>query len=69
MSNASRGRAFEHEVRALLESQGYSVMRGAGSKGHFDSPEGKVKADLIASKTDLVNRTIQLILVQCKLSR
>lgn len=69
MSNASRGRAFEHEVRSMLEAQGYSVTRGAGSKGHFDSPEGKVKADLIASKTDRVNRTIQLILVQCKLSR
>lgn len=69
MSNASRGRAFEHEVRTLLESQGYSVMRGAGSKGHFDSPEGKVKADLIASKADRVKRTIQIILVQCKVAR
>lgn len=69
MSTASRGRAFEHEVRALLESAGYSVMRGAGSKGHFDSPEGKVKADLIATKTDRLKRTIQIICLQCKLTK
>ena len=69
MSTASRGRSFEHEVRHLLEGAGFSVTRGAGSKGFFDSPEGKVKCDLIASKSDRVKRTIQIILVQCKVSK
>ena len=69
MSSASRGRALEHEVRAMLEASGYAVIRGAGSKGRFDSPNGEVKADLIASKMDRVKRTIQIILVQCKLEK
>ena len=69
LSTASKGRAFEHEVRAMLEAQGYSVTRGAGSKGYFDSPEGKVKVDLIASRMDRVKRTIQIILVQCKIGK
>ena len=69
MSRASKGRAFEHEVRHLLEANGYSVTRGAGSKGYFDSPSGLVKADLIASKFDRVKRTIQIILVQCKIEK
>lgn len=68
MSTATRGRAFEHEVRHILEENGYSVTRGAASKGRFDSPSGQVKADLIASKYDRVKRTIQIILVQCKVS-
>ena len=69
MSAVTRGRAFEHEVRHLLEGAGFSVCRGAGSKGFFDSPEGKVKVDLIASRTDRIKRTIQIILVQCKIEK
>lgn len=69
MSNASKGRAFEHEIRDLFEAQGYSVMRGAGSKGFFDSPDGKVKPDLIASKTDRSKRVVQIILIQCKVQK
>ena len=69
MSSATRGRAFEHEVRHMLETNGYAVIRGAGSKGRFDSPNGEVKADLIASKMDRVRRTIQIILVQCKIEK
>ena len=69
MSNATKGRAFEHEVRAMLEGAGYSITRGAGSKGYFDSPNGKVKVDLIASRVDRLTRTIQIILVQCKVSK
>jgi Holliday junction resolvase len=66
VSRASKGRAYEHEVRALLESDGYSVTRGAGSKGEFDSPNGIVKADLIATKMNRVTKTLQIILVQAK---
>ena len=69
MSAVTRGRAFEHEVRAMLEGSGYAVIRGAGSKGRFDSPGGEVKADLVATKMDRVKRTIQIILVQCKLEK
>lgn len=69
MSTASRGRSLEHEIRHMFEAAGYSVMRGAGSKGHFDSPEGKVKADLIATKTDRLTRTIQIIALQCKVQK
>ena len=69
MNTASKGRAFEHEIRSLFEAQGYSVVRGAGSKGNFDSPEGKVKPDLIASKSDRSRRTVQIILMQCKVQR
>lgn len=69
MSSASRGRSFEHEVRHMLETSGYAVIRGAGSRGRFDSPDGEVKADLIASKMDRVKRTIQIILVQCKIEK
>lgn len=67
MSNASKGRAFEHEVRKMLEASGYSVVRGAGSKGAFDCADGIVKPDLIASRRGTANRNeIQMILAQCK---
>ena len=67
MSTAAKGRAFEHEVRKLFEDAGYSVIRGAGSKGLFDTPEGTVKADLIASKRGTKNRyEVQIIALQCK---
>ena len=67
MSNASRGHDFERDVRALLEAAGFAVTRGAGSKGHFDTPEGVVKPDLIASKRGRDNKyEIQIVLLQCK---
>ncbi len=67
MSSATRGRALEHSARKMLEADGWSVMRGAGSKGHFDSVEGKVKPDLIASKRGRSNKyTLQIMLIQAK---
>lgn len=36
MSAASRGSARERQVRKLLESQGWGVTKGAGSKGEAD---------------------------------
>ena len=66
MSNATRGRAFEHEVRKLFEAAGYSCLRGAASKGLFDSPDGVVKPDLIATKMDRIKRTVNIILIQAK---
>lgn len=70
MSSASIGADFEREVRSLLEGAGFSVMRGAGSKGQFDSPEGVVKPDLIASKRGRSRKyDMQIILIQCKTRR
>lgn len=46
MNTAAKGRRFEHELRHLLEANGYSVTRGAGSKGEFFG----MKVDLIATK-------------------
>lgn len=67
MSNASKGRAFEHDVRDMLEANGYSVVRGASSKGKFDCAEGIVKPDLIASRRGTSNKyEIQILLLQCK---
>jgi len=53
MSNYSRGRDFEWQVRDYLRENGYEVVRAAGSK---------TKLDLIAMKPR------QLIFVQCKRS-
>lgn len=68
-NTAHKGRRLEHEVKRLLEENGWSVTRGAGSKGHFDSPEGVVKADLIASRRGTQNKyELQIILIQAKVS-
>ena len=67
MNRAAKGRRLEHEIRKLFEDAGYQVIRGAGSKGNFDSVDGPVKADLIASKAGRTNKyELQLILIQAK---
>jgi Holliday junction resolvase len=67
MSSATKGRAYEHEVRDMLRAHGYAVTRGAGSKGQFDSPEGVVNCDLIASRITRSNGyELQLLIVQAK---
>jgi Holliday junction resolvase len=67
MSNARKGANFEREISNLLTDAGFSVIRGAGSKGFFDSPDGEVKPDLVASKrTHSNNYDLQIILIQCK---
>ena len=60
---ANKGTTFERELKQLLEANGYSVMRGAGSKG---SVFGE-KADLIATKKTSYNtKTAHMIIIQCK---
>lgn len=67
MSTATKGRALEHEISRIFTEAGYAVIRGASSKGFFDSPEGRVKPDLIASKRGRTNKyEVQVILLQCK---
>jgi Holliday junction resolvase len=69
MSNYAKGANFEREIRKLFEQNGYSVIRGSGSKGHFDTPEGVVKADLIASKSLRNTYEVQIIVMQCKVKK
>ena len=67
MSHASKGRAFEHEIRELFRSAGYSVVRGAGSKGTWRGQ----KVDLVFSKdTEQTNYTAVVMGgIQCKVKR
>ena len=70
MNTARKGSAFENEVRLIFEKAGFAVIRGAGSKGFFDSPQGQIKPDLIASKAGIKNRyEIQIICAQCKVRK
>jgi Holliday junction resolvase len=64
MNTARKGRAFEHEIINLLKSAGFSVVRGAGSKGEWRGQ----KVDLIFSKeTDHTEYTVVLMgAMQCK---
>ncbi len=65
MSHYSRGRALEHEVRALFTREGWSVIRGAGSKGAVDG----MKADLVATRRGSKNLdTVYMVVFQCKRS-
>ena len=60
---------MEHEIRDLLRAAGYSVVRGAGSKGELDlgSP---MRVDLVATKmTGQLEREIFIVGLQCKLRR
>lgn len=64
MNRARKGRAFEHQIINLLKSAGFSVTRGAASKGEWRGQ----KVDLIFSKeTDQTNYTVVLMGgMQCK---
>jgi len=65
VSRASKGRAFEYEIRQLFERAGFSVVRGAASKGWFL----REKVDLVASRETLNGKDrVDLIVVgiQCK---
>jgi Holliday junction resolvase len=57
-----RGADYEREVRKLFEAAGYSVLRGAGSKGEVFG----MKADLVATKGD---KTAVMVIIQCKRRR
>lgn len=65
MSKASKGRAFEHEVRHLFEGAGFSVIRGAASKGEMLEE----KVDLVCTRLTRSNKQkvfLTVIGVQCK---
>jgi Holliday junction resolvase len=71
MSTATKGRAFEHEVIHLFKDAGFSVIRGASSKGEFYGE----KVDLVATRTTAQNEykafvnvypDQQAVAVQCK---
>jgi Holliday junction resolvase len=68
VSTATKGRSFEHEIRELFRAAGYSVIRGAGSKGElFEN-----KVDLVASRITRENefRTyLTIVGIQCKAKR
>lgn len=68
MNTATKGRAFEHEVRTLFEAAGYSVIRGAGSKGECL----KEKTDLVCTKETRQNQFkvyLTIVCVQCKVKK
>lgn len=68
MSASSKGRRFEHEVRELFRQAGFSVIRGAASKGELFNE----KVDLVASKlTPQSEYRVMLTIVgcQCKVRR
>jgi Holliday junction resolvase len=65
MSTAHVGRAFEYEIRNLFRDAGFSVVRGAGSKGEFCEE----KVDLVASRLTRAKDQkvyLQVITAQCK---
>jgi len=65
MSSATKGRRFEHEIRELFRQAGFSVIRGAGSKGEMLQQ----KVDLVATKATNVSRfkvLLTVVGVQCK---
>jgi hypothetical protein len=59
VNTARKGPDFEREIKAPFESAGYSVIRGAGSKGDVFG----MKADLVATKGD---KTAAMVIIQCK---
>ena len=63
VSNYTKGRNFEHEVKHLFEANGYIVTRAASSKGPWD---------LVATKETPQNeKKVYLLVVfaQCKVKR
>jgi len=68
MNAAGKGRRFEHEIRELFRQAGFSVIRGAGSKGEMLQE----KVDLVATKNTRMNRFqcfLTIVGVQCKVKR
>ena len=64
MSN--KGITFERELKILLEANGFSVMRGAGSKGECFG----MKTDLIATKETGQNvKSAYMVIIQCKVKQ
>lgn len=68
MNTAAKGRSFEAEIRELFRNAGYSVIRGAASKGElFEN-----KVDLVASRITRENEFktyLTIVGIQCKVKR
>lgn len=62
-STAQMGASLEREIKNLLEANGWSVMRGAGSKGNVFNE----KADLIATRLGTKYKDdVHILVIQCK---
>lgn len=63
MTNYQSGRAFEYQVKRLLEQAGFEVTRAASSKGKFAG----MPTDLIATRfTDDYKYELGILVLQCK---
>lgn len=63
MSRYHAGRRLEYDVKALFEANGWSSIRGAGSKGGIDG----YKVDLVFSKRSSQHESVvYLVLAQMK---
>lgn len=66
MNCSRKGSTFERELKALLEANGFSVVKGAASKGKVFNED----ADLVATITTPTNtKTAYLIIIQCKVRK
>lgn len=66
MNTAQKGANLELYIRQLLEADGWSVVRGASSKGEALG----WKADLVATKyTDQTKREVWLAIMQMKVRK
>lgn len=66
MNTAQKGANLERYIRQLLEADGWSVVRGASSKGEVLD----WKADLVATKyTDQTKREVWLAIMQMKVRK
>lgn len=66
MNTAKKGASLERYIRQLLEADGWSVVRGASSKGEVLD----WKADLVATKyTDETKREVWMAIMQMKVRK
>ena len=66
MNTARKGANLERYIRQLFEADGWSVLRGAASKGEVLD----WKADLVATKyTDETKREAWLAIMQMKVKK
>ena len=56
----NKGTAFERMLKRDLESLGYSVMRGAASKGSYFG----MKVDLIVTKHTIENKKTAIVAIE-----
>lgn len=66
MNTAQKGAKLERAIRALFEEDGWSVIRGAASKGEVLG----WKADLVATRyTDKNKREVWIAIMQMKVKK